>query len=225
MTFPPLAHPSFVISFVFGIHQRCCPHSFRPPPILSSQSRCFSPLLKRSHSLGSRGLRKETLKPGPLALCQRPIYPASLLSLSSREPRIVNHPRSRTGVAGVSSAHFHFDRDRGTDGWVSNLTYLIAEACSAISGFQPTLTGGDGARVPFCEYLDLYASNPCFEGFCLLLAFQFLLGIGHNRILWSFLTRVQTQLNCAFHRYQRERGVDCVPGSGFDHPVYRSSTT
>jgi len=40
---------------------------------------------------------------------------------------------------------------------VPNLTRPVAEACSATSGFQPTLTGGDGARIPFCEYLYAYA--------------------------------------------------------------------
>jgi len=30
---------------------------------------------------------------------------------------------------------------------------LFAEACSALPGFQPTLTGGDGASVPLCKYL------------------------------------------------------------------------
>lgn len=57
----------------------------------------------------------------------------------------------------MSWTRFHFDRDRCLEDWVSNLTCLVSEACNAISGFQPTLTGGDGARVPFCEYLDIYA--------------------------------------------------------------------
>ena len=40
---------------------------------------------------------------------------------------------------------------------VFDLICLVAEACNALSGFQPTLTGGDGAKIPFCEYLDISA--------------------------------------------------------------------
>ena len=37
----------------------------------------------------------------------------------------------------------------------SVLTPVFAGACSAIPGFQPTLTGGDGGSLPLCEYLDM----------------------------------------------------------------------
>lgn len=40
------------------------------------------------------------------------------------------------------------------------MCHLVAEACSALPGFQPTLTGGDGASVPLCEYLKyLYVAH------------------------------------------------------------------
>lgn len=37
----------------------------------------------------------------------------------------------------------------------SVLVSAFAGACSAVPGFQPTLTGGDGASVPLCEYLGM----------------------------------------------------------------------
>lgn len=37
-----------------------------------------------------------------------------------------------------------------------DLVCVFAGACSALPGFQPTLTGGNGASVPLCECLAIY---------------------------------------------------------------------
>lgn len=111
-----LAHPSFTISFIFGFHQGCFRLSFQLPPIFSSRSRCSSPPLGPFRSPVTRRLRKETSNPEPSTSWQPVIYPASLLSPSSQEPRIANRPRLKIGIAGVSRACFHSDRDRCLNG-------------------------------------------------------------------------------------------------------------
>lgn len=64
-------------------------------------------------------------------------------------------PRVGSWSCGGKLNLFRFDRDR----WLDGLVCLVAETCNAVPGFQPTLTGGDGAAVPFCECLDINASS------------------------------------------------------------------
>ena len=76
---------------------------------------------------------------------------------------------------------------------VSDLIYLIAEACSAIPGFQPALTGGDGDSVPFCEYPDI-----CTLSVDLILTPDFLVFVGYwpqqNSVIISHEGTDPTQL-------------------------------
>lgn len=88
----------------------------------------------------------------------------------------------KTWSCGGQSSSFHGPiRDLFAQpiGWIG--------ACNALPKFQPTLTGGDGASVPFCEHaLPSHVSRATFQGFVAysrLFFIKFSSVIGRNRTL------------------------------------------
>jgi len=77
-------------------------------------------------------------------------------------------------------------------------TLPVTEACRALPGFQPTLTGGNGNSVQVCPSHSYLILSTCTE-LIKLVSPKFSLAIGRRNTLLSLLTKAPIPRNCVLH--------------------------